>query len=137
MSRRGRRGKTDERVCAVEGCEKRAKPGSLHCLGHGQSAVGQAARRELKDLVGELAKLSEVSDPKLRRRADMRFMTIDSRLTGTGVSSMIIGISLVCSLILRTTATSISVTPQGLATLLSVMSTTNTSASPIPSVNIF
>ena len=125
MSRRGR---IEERVCAVEKCGKRAKPGSLHCLGHGQSAVGQAARRELKDLVGELAKLSEVSDPKLRRRADMRFMTIDSRLTGTGVSSMTIGISLVCSLILRTTATSISVTTQGLATLLSVMSTTNTSA---------
>ena len=125
MSRRGR---IEERVCAVEKCGKRAKPSSLHCLGHGQSAVGQAARRELKDLVGELAKLSEVSDPKLRRRADMRFMTIDSRLTGTGVSSMIIGISLVCSLILRTTAASISVTTQGLATLLSVMSTTNTSA---------
>ena len=74
MSRRGRRGKTDERVCAVEGCGKRAKPGSLHCLGHGQSAVGQAARRELKDLLRELETLAEVTDPKLRRRADIRFM---------------------------------------------------------------
>ena len=127
MSRRGRRGLTEERVCAVEGCEKRAKRGSIHCFVHGQSAVGQAARRELRDLLHELEKLAEVTDPKLRRRADMRFMTIDSRLTGTGVSSMTIGISLVCPLILRTTATSISVTTQGLATLLSVMSTTNTS----------
>ncbi len=74
MSRRGRRGLTEERVCAVEGCEKRAKRGSIHCFVHAQSAVGQAARRELKDLVGELAKLSEVTDPKLRRRADIRFM---------------------------------------------------------------
>ena len=128
MSRRGRRGKTDERLCAVEGCGKRAKRGSMHCDLHAKSAVGQVARRELKDLLRELGQLAEVPDPKLRRRADMRFMTIDSRLTGTGVSSMIIGISLVCSLILRTTATSISVTTQGLATLLSVMSTTNTSA---------
>jgi hypothetical protein len=36
--------------------------------------VGKAARRELKDLVRELEKLAEVSDPKLRRRADIRFM---------------------------------------------------------------
>ena len=48
MSRRGRRGRIEERLCAVEGCEKRAKSGSLYCLGHAQSAVGKAARRELK-----------------------------------------------------------------------------------------
>jgi hypothetical protein len=41
MSRRGRRGQTEERVCAVEGCEKQAKAGSMHCLGHAQSAVGK------------------------------------------------------------------------------------------------
>jgi hypothetical protein len=74
MSRRGRRGPIEERVCATEGCGKRAKPGSLYCLGHAQSAVGKAARRELKDLVRELGKLAEVTDPKLRRRADIRFM---------------------------------------------------------------
>lgn len=61
-------------MCATEGCGKRAKPGSMHCRGHAQSAVGQAARRELKDLLRELEKLAEVSDPKLRRRADIRFM---------------------------------------------------------------
>ena len=74
MARRGRRGQAEERLCAVEGCEKRAKPGSLHCLGHAQSAVGKAARRELRDLARELGKLAEVTDPKLRRRADIRFM---------------------------------------------------------------
>jgi hypothetical protein len=36
--------------------------------------VGKAARRELKDLLRELEKLAEVSDPRLRRRADIRFM---------------------------------------------------------------
>jgi hypothetical protein len=36
--------------------------------------VGKAARRELKDLLRELEKLAEVSDPWLRRRADIRFM---------------------------------------------------------------
>jgi hypothetical protein len=36
--------------------------------------VGRAARRELKDLLRELEKLAEVRDPKLRRRADIRFM---------------------------------------------------------------
>jgi hypothetical protein len=36
--------------------------------------VGRAARRELKDLLRELEKLAEVSDPRLRRRADIRFM---------------------------------------------------------------
>lgn len=46
----------------------------MHCLGHGQSAVGKAARRELRDLLRELAKLAEETDPKLRRRADIRFM---------------------------------------------------------------
>ena len=74
MSRRGRRGKTDERLCAVEGCGKRAKRGSMHCDLHAKSAVGQVARRELKDLLRELGKLAEVPDPKLRRRADIRFM---------------------------------------------------------------
>ena len=74
MSRRGRRGRIEERLCAVEGCEKRAKSGSLYCLGHAQSAVGKAAQRELKDLLRELGKLVEVTDPTLRRRADLRFM---------------------------------------------------------------
>lgn len=69
MARRGRRGRTEERRCAVEGCEKRAKAGSLHCLGHAESAVGKAARRELR----ELSRLAEVSDPNLRRRAELRF----------------------------------------------------------------
>lgn len=73
MARRGRRGRTEERRCAVEGCEKRAKAGSLHCLGHAQSAVGKAARRELRDLLRELSRLAEVTDPKLRRRAELRF----------------------------------------------------------------
>ncbi len=74
MSRRGRRGKTDERLCAVEECGKRAKRGSMHCDLHAKSAVGQVARRELKDLLRELGQLAEVPDPKLRRRADIRFM---------------------------------------------------------------
>src|SRR6478735_6351191 len=74
MSRRRRRGKTDERLCAVEECGKRAKRGSMHCDLHAKSAVGQVARRELKDLLRELGKLAEVTDPKLRRRADIRFM---------------------------------------------------------------
>ena len=74
MARRGRRGRLEERLCAVEGCEKRAKRGSMHCFTHAQSAVGKAARRELKDLLRELEKLAEVTDPKLRRRADIRFV---------------------------------------------------------------
>lgn len=74
MSRRGRRGQIEERLCAVEGCEQRAKRGSMHCFVHAQSAVGKAARRELRDLLRELEKLAEVTDPKLRRRADIRFM---------------------------------------------------------------
>ncbi len=61
-------------LCAVEGCEKRAKRGSMHCDLHAKSAVGQAARRELRDLLRELEKLAEVTDPASRRRADMRFM---------------------------------------------------------------
>jgi hypothetical protein len=63
----------EERLCAVEGCEKRAKGGSLHCLGHAQSAVGKAARRELRDLLREIEKLSDVTDPASRRRAEIRF----------------------------------------------------------------
>ncbi len=74
MARRGRRGRSEERLCAVEGCGKRAKRGSMHCFVHAQSAVGKAARRELRDLLHELGKLAEVTDPKLRRRADIRFM---------------------------------------------------------------
>ncbi|HET9661341.1 MAG TPA: hypothetical protein VFP05_13475 [Thermomicrobiales bacterium] len=74
MSRRGRRGQIEERLCATEGCDKRAKRGSLHCFVHAQSAVGKAARRELRDLLRELEKLAEVTDPKLRRRAEIRFM---------------------------------------------------------------
>jgi hypothetical protein len=73
MSRRGRRGRTEERLCVVEGCEKRANRGALHCFVHAQSAVGQAARWELRDLLHELGKLAEVTDPTLRRRADLRF----------------------------------------------------------------
>ena len=65
MSRRGRRGLTEERVCAVEGCEKRAKRGSIHCFVHGQSAVGQAVRRELRDLLHELEKLESGRYPVL------------------------------------------------------------------------
>ena len=44
MSRRGRRGRggqTEERLCATEGCGKRAKAGSMYCLGHAQSAQPQ------------------------------------------------------------------------------------------------
>ena len=74
MARRGRRGRMEERLCAVEGCEKRAKGGSLHCLVHAQSAVGKAARRELRDLLRELGKLAEATEPTARRRADLRFM---------------------------------------------------------------
>jgi hypothetical protein len=87
MSRRGRRGRMEERVCAVEGCGKRAKAGSLHGLGHGQSAVGQAARRELKDLLRELEKLAEVSDPRLRRRDGIRFCFRMSWRSGGGMLS--------------------------------------------------
>ncbi len=74
MARRGRRGEMRERLCAVEGCEKRAKRGSIHCLVHAQSAVGKAARRELRDLLRELERLAEVTEPKLRRRAEIRFV---------------------------------------------------------------
>ena len=73
MTRRGRRGEMAQRVCAIEGCAQEAKGGSLHCPVHAQSAVGRAARRELKDLVRELSKLSGIADPKLRRRAEIRF----------------------------------------------------------------
>jgi hypothetical protein len=45
----------------------------MHCEVHTKSAVGKAARRELRDLLHELSKLAEVTDPKLRRRADIRF----------------------------------------------------------------
>lgn len=73
MARRGRRGQMGERRCRVEGCEQWAKRGSLYCTVHAQSAVGQEARRELRDLLRELDKLSEVSDARLRRRAAIRF----------------------------------------------------------------
>jgi hypothetical protein len=70
---RGRRGELAQRVCAIDGCEQWAKGGSLHCLVHAQSAVGKAARRELRDSVREIEKLSGIEDPKLRRRAEIRF----------------------------------------------------------------
>jgi hypothetical protein len=35
--------------------------------------VGKAARRELKDLVREIEKLSGIADPKLRHRVEIRF----------------------------------------------------------------
>ncbi len=73
MTRRGRRGAMAERLCAIEGCEGWAKRGSLHCAVHAQSALGKAAKRELKDLAREIEKLSGISDPKLRRRAEIRF----------------------------------------------------------------
>jgi hypothetical protein len=73
MARRGRRGQMGERRCKVEGCEKRAKRGSIHCLVHAQSAVGKAAKRELRDLLRELEKLSGVTDATQRRRAEIRF----------------------------------------------------------------
>ena len=73
MTRRGRRGELAQRGCAIDGCEQWAKRGSLHCRVHAQSAVGKAARRELKDLVREMEKLSRITDPKLRRRAEIRF----------------------------------------------------------------
>ena len=50
-----------------------AKGGSLHCAVHAQSAVGKAAKRQLKDLAREIEKLSGISDPKARRRAEIRF----------------------------------------------------------------
>lgn len=61
------------RRCAIEGCDAWAKRGSLHCAVHAQSALGKAAKRELKDLVRELSKLSGITDPKARRRAEIRF----------------------------------------------------------------
>src|SRR5688500_11619661 len=73
MARRGRRGQMGERRCKAEGCEKRAKRGSIHCLVHAQSAVWRAARRELRDLLRELEKLSGVTDATQRRRAEIRF----------------------------------------------------------------
>ncbi len=73
MTRRGRRGELAQRLCAIEGCEQGAKRGSLHCPVHAQSAVRKAARRELKDLVREIEKLSGITDPKLRRRPEIRF----------------------------------------------------------------
>ena len=62
MTRRGRRGRVEDRRCAIEGCEKWAKKGSLHCMVHAQSAVGRAARRELRDLLREIERLAEVTD---------------------------------------------------------------------------
>ncbi len=46
----------------------------MHCDLHTRSAVGKAARRELRDLLREIEKLAEVTDPALRRRADRRFL---------------------------------------------------------------
>lgn len=73
MARRGRRGEMAERICRMEGCAQWAKRGSMYCVAHTQSAVGRAAKRELRDLVDEIEKLGEISDPKLRRRAEIRF----------------------------------------------------------------
>ena len=73
MTRRARRGAMAERVCAIEGCDAWAKRGSLHCAVHAQSALGKAAKRQLKDLAREIDKLSGISDPKARRRAEIRF----------------------------------------------------------------
>jgi hypothetical protein len=42
-------------------------------LVHAQSAVGKASRRSLKDLMREIEELSGIEDPKLRRRAEIRF----------------------------------------------------------------
>jgi hypothetical protein len=80
MTRRGRRGELAVRLWAIEGCEQWAKRGSPHCPVHAQSADGKAARRELKDLAREIEKLSGIADPKLRRRAEIRF----SRKVETG-----------------------------------------------------
>jgi hypothetical protein len=41
-------------------------------LVHAQSAVGKAAKRELRDLLRELEKLSGVTDATQRRRAEIR-----------------------------------------------------------------
>jgi hypothetical protein len=60
-------------LCAIEGCQQWAEGGSLHCPVHAQRAVGKVARRELKDLVREIEKLSGITDPTLRRRAEIRF----------------------------------------------------------------
>lgn len=73
MARRGRRGAIEERTCALEGCGRRAKAGSPFCQAHAQSAVGRAARRELQDLLREIERMGQVTEPKLRRRAELRF----------------------------------------------------------------
>jgi hypothetical protein len=57
----------------VEGCEAMAKPGSIHCRAHAQSALGRAAKRQLRDLLRELERLATITDPALRRRAEIRF----------------------------------------------------------------
>ena len=73
MTRRGRRGEMGVRLCGIDGCDAWAKRGSLHCAVHAQSALGKAAKRQLKDLVREIEKLSGITDPALRRRAEIRF----------------------------------------------------------------
>lgn len=73
MSRRGRRGQLQERLCRVEGCPRRAKRNSIHCEVHAQTAVGRRARRELKDLLRQMDELAAIRDPAQRERAEGRF----------------------------------------------------------------
>ena len=44
----------------------------MHCEWHAKSAVGRAAKRELKELVRQLEALQSETDPTLRRRAEGR-----------------------------------------------------------------
>ena len=73
MPRRGRRGTIEQRMCALEGCERRAKRGSVHCEDHARTAIGRRAKRELKELLRQLEVLAAISDPEERRRAEGRF----------------------------------------------------------------